>query len=61
MMPELATVAMAPVLWFGLGRTGLLYGLVSALLIVWKHRDNLGRLRSGTENRLSLLKAKSRS
>jgi glycerol-3-phosphate acyltransferase PlsY len=54
----LATVATAPVLWFGLGRTGLLYGAVSAALIVWKHRENLGRLRSGTENRLSLLKAK---
>lgn len=54
----LATLAMAPVLWFGLGRTGLLYGAVSALLIVWKHRENLARLRGGTENRLSLLKAK---
>jgi glycerol-3-phosphate acyltransferase PlsY len=54
----LATIAMAPVLWFGLGRVGLLYGIVSALLIVWKHRENLDRLRHGTENRLSLMKAK---
>lgn len=54
----LATIAMAPMLWFGLGRTGLLYGIVSALLIVWKHRENLDRLRHGTENRLSLMKAK---
>lgn len=54
----LATVAMAPMLWFGLGRVGLLYGIVSAVLIVWKHRENLDRLRHGTENRLSLMKAK---
>jgi glycerol-3-phosphate acyltransferase PlsY len=54
----LATIVMAPVLWFGLGRAGLLYGIVSALLIVWKHRENLDRLRHGTENRLSLMKAK---
>jgi glycerol-3-phosphate acyltransferase PlsY len=53
----LASLAMAPVLWFGLGRTGLLAGLVSALLIVYRHRENLDRLRRGTENRLSLLKA----
>jgi acyl phosphate:glycerol-3-phosphate acyltransferase len=54
----LATLAMAPLLWFGLGRTGLLYGLISAVVIVWKHRENLARLRHGTENRLSLMKAK---
>jgi glycerol-3-phosphate acyltransferase PlsY len=53
----LASLAMAPVLWFGLGRTGLLAGLISALLIVYRHRENLDRLRRGTENRLSLLKA----
>ncbi|HYZ17798.1 MAG TPA: glycerol-3-phosphate 1-O-acyltransferase PlsY [Candidatus Acidoferrum sp.] len=54
----LATIAAAPLLWFGLGRVGLLYGIVSAILIVWKHRENLDRLRHGTENRLSLMKAK---
>ncbi|GAC1660078.1 MAG: glycerol-3-phosphate 1-O-acyltransferase PlsY [Candidatus Elarobacter sp.] len=53
----LASLAMAPVLWFGLGRIGLVYGLVAALLIVYRHRENLDRLRHGTENRLSLLKA----
>ncbi len=56
----LASVAMAPVLWFGLGRIGLVYGLVAALLIIVRHRENLDRLRHGTENRLSLLKAPSR-
>ena len=53
----LAALAMAPVLWFGLGTSGLACGLVSALLIIYRHRENLDRLRRGTENRLSLLKA----
>jgi acyl phosphate:glycerol-3-phosphate acyltransferase len=54
----LASLAMAPVLWFGLGPIGLAYGLLSAILIVTRHRENIDRLRRGTENRLSLLKAK---
>lgn len=53
----LAALAMAPVLWFGIGPLGFWYGLVSALIIVVRHRENLERLRRGTENRLSLLKA----
>ncbi len=53
----LASLAMAPVLWFGMGRVGLIYGLASALVIVFRHRENLARLRRGTENRISLLKA----
>jgi acyl phosphate:glycerol-3-phosphate acyltransferase len=52
----LASLAMAPVLWFGLGRIGLVYGLVAALVIVYRHRENLDRLAHGTENRLSLMK-----
>lgn len=54
----LASIAMAPVLWFGLGPIGLAYGILSAILIVTRHRENIERLRRGTENRLSLLKAK---
>jgi glycerol-3-phosphate acyltransferase PlsY len=54
----LGSIAMAPVLWFGLGPIGLAYGILSAILIVIRHRENLDRLRRGTENRLSLLKAK---
>jgi glycerol-3-phosphate acyltransferase PlsY len=54
----LASIAMAPVLWFGLGPIGLAYGILSAILIVTRHRENVDRLRRGTENRLSLLKAK---
>ncbi|MBV8644328.1 MAG: glycerol-3-phosphate 1-O-acyltransferase PlsY [Candidatus Eremiobacteraeota bacterium] len=57
----LASLAMGPVLWFGLGRTGLVYGVLAALLIVARHRANLDRLRHGTENRLGLLKTPHRS
>lgn len=54
----LGALAGAAVLWYGLGRIGLLYGLVAAALVIYKHRENIARLRSGTENRLSLLKAR---
>jgi acyl phosphate:glycerol-3-phosphate acyltransferase len=53
----LACAAMAPVLWFGLGRIGLIYGIVAAAFIIYRHHENIDRLRHGTENRLSLLKA----
>ena len=53
----LASLAMAPVLWYGVGRTGLACGLVCTLVIVIRHRENLARLRRGTENRFSMLKA----
>ena len=53
----LGSLAMGPVLWFGLGRIGLVYGVIAALFIIIRHRENLERLRHGTENRLSLLKA----
>jgi glycerol-3-phosphate acyltransferase PlsY len=53
----LAAVAMAAVLWFGLGVVGLVYGVVSTLVIIYRHGENLARLRRGTENRFSLLKA----
>ncbi len=50
----LASAAMPFALWFMLGRTGLVYGLVSALFIIYKHRENIARLRAGTENAISL-------
>ena len=52
----LASAVMPFALWFMIGRSGLVYGIVSALFIVYKHRENLARLRAGTENRLQLLK-----
>lgn len=30
------------------------YGVFVALFIMWTHRENIGRLRTGTENRISL-------
>jgi glycerol-3-phosphate acyltransferase PlsY len=53
----LASVAMCFVLWYGLGREGLVCGIVLALVVIYRHGENLDRLRRGTENRLSLLKA----
>ncbi len=53
----LASLAMAPVLWFGVGATGLECGLVCTLVIVIRHRENLERLRTGTENRFRMMKA----
>jgi acyl phosphate:glycerol-3-phosphate acyltransferase len=49
----LASATMPFALWFMLGRTGLIYGIVSAAFIIYKHRENLARLRAGTENPLS--------
>jgi glycerol-3-phosphate acyltransferase PlsY len=49
----LASALMPFALWFMLGRAGLIYGIVSAALIIYKHRENLARLRAGMENPLS--------
>lgn len=50
----LASIAMPFALWFMIGQWGLVYGVISALVIIFKHRENLGRLRAGTENTLPL-------
>lgn len=50
----LASAAMPFALWFMLGRAGLVYGIGSALFIIYKHRENIARLRAGTENAISL-------
>jgi len=49
----LASAAMPFALWFMLGRAGLVYGLASAILVIYKHRENIARLRAGTETTLS--------
>ena len=35
-----------------------LYGLFAAIFIVWTHRENVVRLRAGSENRISLFRGK---
>jgi acyl phosphate:glycerol-3-phosphate acyltransferase len=52
----LASVAMAPGLWYFTGSAGGIYGLASALLIVFMHRGNIARLRAGTESVLPLFR-----
>jgi glycerol-3-phosphate acyltransferase PlsY len=38
------------------GASGLLYAFLCAFIVIVKHRENLVRLASGTENRLQLLR-----
>jgi glycerol-3-phosphate acyltransferase PlsY len=52
----LAGVAMAPALWLLAGTPAGIYGLASAALIVFTHRANIGRLRTGTESVLPLFR-----
>jgi glycerol-3-phosphate acyltransferase PlsY len=52
----LASIAMAPALWFLAGPAAGIYGLASALLIVFMHRANIARLRAGTESVLPLFR-----
>jgi glycerol-3-phosphate acyltransferase PlsY len=49
-----ASIAMPFALWFFIGETGLVYGFVTAALIVYAHRENLARLVAGTENALPI-------
>ena len=34
------------------------YTFVAALFVLWRHRENVARLRAGTENRLNLPRAR---
>jgi glycerol-3-phosphate acyltransferase PlsY len=59
---SMAASLVAPAaLWFVIGEPGLGYGIAAAVLIVWKHRENLARLRAGTENPLPLLAKRNRA
>jgi glycerol-3-phosphate acyltransferase PlsY len=53
---SLAATAASPFLLWNETRdpAAAIYGALVTLLIVWTHRENLGRLRAGRENRLSL-------
>jgi len=57
-LASLVAAVALPVVVFGLLKTGRLEGMahlyfagVAALLVIWRHRENIGRLRAGTENR----------
>ena len=52
----LASVAMAPTLWVLAGSAAGMYGVASALLIVFMHRANIARLRAGSESVLPLFR-----
>jgi acyl phosphate:glycerol-3-phosphate acyltransferase len=52
----LASIAMIPALWLLAGPAGGIYGLASALLIVFMHRANIARLLAGTESVLPLFR-----
>lgn len=52
----LASIAMAPTLWILAGPAGGIYGLTSAILIVFMHRANIARLLNGTESVLPLFR-----
>ncbi len=50
-----ATILSAPLLYFFTGVPAYgAFGALTALLIVWKHRENIARLRAGTESKLKL-------
>jgi hypothetical protein len=52
----LASLAVIPGLWVLAGPAAGLEGAASAVLIVVMHRENLARLRAGTENVLPLFR-----
>jgi glycerol-3-phosphate acyltransferase PlsY len=52
----LASLAVIPALWVIGGTAAGVYGLAAAVLIVAMHRENIARLRSGTENVLPLFR-----
>jgi len=53
------SVLAAIALWFFTGSIAeTLYGAVAALLIVFMHRENVGRLRAGTEGAIGFLRRK---
>jgi glycerol-3-phosphate acyltransferase PlsY len=53
-----ATLASAVALWLLRGPAGLAYGAAAALVIFGRHRENIARLRAGTENTLGFLQKK---
>lgn len=55
----LASIAAPLALWvFTRSVPAVAYGIVSAALIVWAHRENIARLRAGTESPIGLFRRK---
>jgi glycerol-3-phosphate acyltransferase PlsY len=50
----LASIAAIPALGFLIGTPGWAYGTVAGVIVIAKHRENLARLRAGTESVLPL-------
>ncbi|MBV8074267.1 MAG: glycerol-3-phosphate acyltransferase, partial [Candidatus Eremiobacteraeota bacterium] len=48
----LASILTVVPLGFFFGLRGAIYAVCVALLILWRHRENIERLRAGRENRL---------
>jgi glycerol-3-phosphate acyltransferase PlsY len=53
-----ATLSSTVALWLVAGPSGLVYGACASLVIFWRHRENIARLRAGTENTLTFLQKK---
>lgn len=51
-----ATLATAVALWVVVGPAGLVYGVAAGIVVFARHRENLARLRDGTENPIRQLK-----
>lgn len=51
-----ATAVTVLTLWYVAGPAGLGYGLLAVIVIFWRHRENIARLRAGTENPMGFLK-----
>ena len=49
-----ASIAMIPALSLLMGSAGAAYGTISSVIIIYKHRENIARLRAGTESVLPL-------
>lgn len=50
-----ATAVTVLTLWYFAGPAGLGYGLLAAIIIFRRHRENIARLRAGTENPMGFL------
>jgi glycerol-3-phosphate acyltransferase PlsY len=56
----LGNLLAAPALWFVTGSAwATAYGVFAAIFIIYTHRENIGRLRGGTENRIRLFRQRS--